>query len=102
MSMPAGFPEEWKPGDRLLGTLAKPTKFKCGGWTGCDGDHSFLDPASVIVLDEAVPLKEFREHEHVWSQELEDKAVANNTLYIGKTVVVPTLLGMWLEAASVN
>jgi hypothetical protein len=86
----------------LFASAKPPQKFKCGGWTGCDDDHEFYAPADVLVLGEAVPLEDFRGHEHLWTQKLEDKAVENRTLYVGKSNVIPTLLGMWLEDASVN
>ena len=97
-------PEGYDPrrGDRLFAALKGSQKFKCGGWTGCDEDHEFYDPADVLILTEAVPLDDFRAHEHIWTQEKEDKAVENRTLYVGTTLVVPTLLGMWYEATSVN
>ena len=95
-------PEGWRPGDRLFGAAAKPSKFKCGGWTECDEDHAFLAPQDILALHEALPLDMFRDEEHGWRQDLEDKAVGNHTLFIGNKVVVPTVLGMWFEAASVN
>ncbi len=95
-------PKGWRPGDRLYGAKVKPEKFKCGGWTGCDEDHDFFPPEDVLVLNEAIPLDEFRTHHDIWTQEREDKAVTNKTLYVGKIAVIPTMLGMWFEEASVN
>ena len=95
-------PPEWVPGTRLLGSKEPSQKFKCGGWTGCDALHEFMDPGDVLVLNEAVELGEFRSHDHVWTQEKEDRAIKDRTLYIGRTVVIPTLLGMWLDDTAAN
>ncbi len=85
----------------LIGSVRKPAKYKCGGWTGCDVLHEFLAPEDILVLTEAMSLSDFRDSHH-WRQDLEDTVVANKTLFIGKVTVIPTMLGMWYEDASIN
>ena len=85
----------------MLGSVKEPEHFKCGGWTGCDEDHTFLSPVDVLVLTEAIDLTEFRESHH-WTAGAEATAKANRTLYIGKETVIPTMLGMWYEDCAAN
>ncbi len=87
---------------RLLGTISKGKRFKCGGWTGCDEDHEFFMPEQVLVLSDAEDITDLREdHEH-WDEEKMRRAVERGTLYESKGFIVPTLLGEWWDDCSSN
>jgi hypothetical protein len=85
----------------LFAAKVKPMKAKCGGWTGCEHDHDFYAPEDVLVVQEALTWEDFRACEG-WSEEKEQEALAQQTLFAGEKGIVPTMLGMWYEDVSVN
>jgi len=85
-----------------MGSVVKPQRFKCGGWTECEHDHDFYAPEDVVILSLAVSYEEFRDCDSHWTQEKEDRARADKTLHFAKAGVAPTALGLWFEDASLN
>lgn len=87
---------------RLLGTTAKPQRFKCGGaWTGCDELHEFYDLKDILVMTEAQDIQDLRKDEH-WDEAKLRTALARGTVYEAKGFVMPTLLGEMWDDCSVN
>lgn len=85
----------------LIGSVVKPQKFKCGGWTGCEHDHDFFAPEDVLILHQAITYEDLHCDE-TWTQQREDNARTHKTLYFGDKGVVPTMLGIWWDDCSVN